>query len=406
MLNISSYIEAYIADFHKVRELEGYKWKFFKTFKENWNIDANDFHSMLNNALADDVNLLVANNRGFQYLPKGTILLIAQHYPEEVRSMFRQLMVNENVDTRIKRFKTRAKELTEICYKKGYLKNNTSHQDAHAISVYLSALFTDLYYIYKFSVYERFLELTYSNYNIKRSEKGVLHFFHICELVKDVLINNDEIMTLHNQWLVENDFVGIDPANHLLTQDFIYCVAQHLNGKTEPIEIKYASPLIDVVLADSLSVKGKEKPSFKGVRDNTYYESAEKKVLGNLGEEYVLQYERQQLIDCGKPILAKKVRHVAVEEGDGTGFDILSYEPNGIKKYIEVKTTTGKLTSQFFITHTELARSIQEKDKYYLYRVYDFDRITKNGKIKIIRGDLSNICKVPTNYSVKLESKD
>lgn len=407
MLNISPYIEAYITNFEYVRKEEGYKWKFLKTFKQNWNLEASDFHKMLNSALSDDVNLLVANNRGFQYLPKGTILLIAQHYPEEIRSMFRQLMVNENVDTRIKRFKTRAKELTELCYNNGYLKNNTSHQDTHAISVYLSALFPDLYYIYKFSIYEKFVKLTNYKSKITNGEIGLLYYFRLCEYIRDILINNDKIMTLHNKWLSDNsyseDFSGTDPTYHLLAQDFIYSVVVHLTPNEQTSEEEPLTITTEIIASDSLKLKPQSTPSFKGIRDNNFFESADKKVLGNLGEEFVMLYERQQLIDKGKPKLAKKIRHISVEEGDGTGFDILSFEPNGKKKFIEVKTTTGDFKQQFFISQTELARSIQEKEQYYLYRVYNFDRETNSGKIKVIQGDLSNICQVPTNYSVKLK---
>jgi len=51
--------------------------------------------------------------------------------------------------------------------------------------------------------------------------------------------------------------------------------------------------------------------------------------LGLLGEEFVLQYEKWQLTVSGKQNLADQVRWISKEEGDGTGFDILSRNLNG-----------------------------------------------------------------------------
>lgn len=403
MYSISSYIEEYITNFDKLRKLEGYKWKFLKTFRENFDIEASDFHEMLNKALADDENLLVANNGSYQYLPKGTLLIFADHFPEEVRMMFRQLMMNDDIVERIDRFTQSSKELIKKCNDNGFLEHDTHHQDRHAISVYLSALFPDLFYIYKYTIYKKFIDKTHYDCELKMGDKGILYFYRLCNEIREILLENNELLQRHNKWLIENDYMGIDPAYHLLTQDFIYSVAAHLRSEVQQEVAEPILPSVSIVNASSLEIKSYRKHNFKGLKDNSYFENVDRKTLGNLGESFVLNFERRNLLAAGKPSLAKKVRHVAVEEGDGTGYDILSFEPNGKPKYIEVKTTTGACNNQFFVTQTELLRSMKEKDKYYLYRVYDFDRDTKTGKIKVIKGELSNICQFPTNYSVKLK---
>jgi len=38
----------------------------------------------------------------------------------------------------------------------------------------------------------------------------------------------------------------------------------------------------------------------------------------------------------GQPILADKVDHVSQSNGDGLGFDVLSYEADGKERFIEV----------------------------------------------------------------------
>jgi hypothetical protein len=68
---------------------------------------------------------------------------------------------------------------------------------------------------------------------------------------------------------------------------------------------------------------------------------ARNRALGKAGEECVLHHERQQLCAAGRDDLADKVRWTAVKDGDGFGFDILSFEADGREKLIEVKTTNG-----------------------------------------------------------------
>jgi hypothetical protein len=43
----------------------------------------------------------------------------------------------------------------------------------------------------------------------------------------------------------------------------------------------------------------------------------------------VLEIERKQLLSAGRTDLAAKVRWVAAEDGDGAGFDVLSFDPAG-----------------------------------------------------------------------------
>ena len=92
-----------------------------------------------------------------------------------------------------------------------------------------------------------------------------------------------------------------------------------------------------------------------------------RKLLGDLGENLVLEYERKRLHDVGLIDLANKVKHVSAEEGDGAGYDILSFEENGEKKFIEVKTTRGSVRSDFYISANEVEFSKNHADNFYLY---------------------------------------
>ena len=101
---------------------------------------------------------------------------------------------------------------------------------------------------------------------------------------------------------------------------------------------------------------------------------ARNRSLGTAGELLVVQLERWRLASAGLDQLAAKVIHVAQEIGDGPGFDVLSFRPNGAERYIEVKTTSFGRDTPFFVTQRELEVSVRSHDRYSLFRVFDFRR--------------------------------
>ena len=96
--------------------------------------------------------------------------------------------------------------------------------------------------------------------------------------------------------------------------------------------------------------------------------------LGKAGEEMVFHFERNRLIDEERPDLARKVRWVTEEDGDGAGYDILSFDRTGGERLVEVKTTRGNQTTPFFLTRNEHALSEERTDAFKLMRLYAFAR--------------------------------
>jgi len=104
---------------------------------------------------------------------------------------------------------------------------------------------------------------------------------------------------------------------------------------------------------------------------------ARNRALGQAGEELVLAHERQQLAAAGRDDLARKVRWTAQEDGDGYGYDIASFLPDGRERLLEVKTTNGWERTPFHISRNELAVADERRDHWHLVRVYDFARTPK-----------------------------
>lgn len=101
---------------------------------------------------------------------------------------------------------------------------------------------------------------------------------------------------------------------------------------------------------------------------------ARNRALGLAGEERALRHEWAALRAAGRDDLARKVRWTSQEDGDGLGFDIGSYEPDGSERLIEVKTTNGWERTPFHISRNELSVASERRDAWCLMRLYDFAR--------------------------------
>jgi len=118
--------------------------------------------------------------------------------------------------------------------------------------------------------------------------------------------------------------------------------------------------------------------------------------LGLAGEEFVLAYEAFRLHQAGFAKLANRIEHVAKTKGDGLGYDILSYDPDGQERLIEVKTTSSGKLAPFFVTANELTVSRETAQQYHLYRVFEF---RQHPRLFDLPGSVDSYCRLyPSNY--------
>jgi hypothetical protein len=144
----------------------------------------------------------------------------------------------------------------------------------------------------------------------------------------------------------------------------------------------------DKSILDCLTDPPKPKPPKKikpiiwesktGTKKDYLGQGSKNEKLGKLGEEFVVDYEKVRLKVAGKPELAERVEHVSQTEGDGLGYDVLSFNDDGSERWIEVKTTNYGKSSSFPIEWTEVQCSIDNPGNFYLYRVYNFRNQTPN----------------------------
>ncbi|WP_421808704.1 DUF3883 domain-containing protein [Flagellimonas sp.] len=389
---LKSYISEYKTNFKKIHNQEIYKWKAIKQFQDHFNLESKDLHQNLNISLSKAGNLLASGT----YYPKKMLLSNTHKSPEIIRKMFRALYDEEaNILERIENFRVDFKKLNSTNFD-----DLNDYQDHRAILVYLSLRYPERYFLYKFRMFKDFakkINFTYKPISGRLDNIG--QFLNLCELIRYEIQNDQELLSLHDNRLDHNCY--IDKNHNVLTQDFIYATVRHLN-KTYIKNLKDLKIIkSDEIISSNLITK-EEHVNFAAKITNYIQNSIDNKRIGDLGEIWVIKKEKEYLIENKKPKLAKKIEHVSKEQGDGLGYDILSFDLNGNKKYIEVKTTKGPLDSTFYVTKNELERSKIEEENYYLYRVYNYNEDNETGSLLRIKGNLSNICNIPVSFKVNL----
>lgn len=395
---IEKYMLVYITDFERINDMERYKWRAIKHFQKHWDIEAEDFSAMLIEALSQTDNLLASAN----YAPRVMMGRMVNAAPEEVRQAFAELYdLRSPLTERVGQFIKTSKLINDT----HEIEGDNSYQDARAAIVYLSFRYPEKYYLYKYNMFvdaSRKLELAYS---AKTGAVGVVPFLSACEFIKSRLIKNDELLALHYERL-GNDCYH-DPNLTVLTQDFIYAVAQHLPNFVDseqdttrlPTTLPEVKDMSELAMEDTSDIPSSS--GGKGVKLDYDEKTARQRAIGKEGERLIVEREKRFLIENGRADLAGKVEWTSAMQGDGAGYDIESRTLKGKVKYIEVKTTTGYRGTPFYFSRNELLVSEEHKKQYYLYRVYELDEETGEHELDIYHGSLKVLNAEPWSFRVK-----
>jgi uncharacterized protein DUF3883 len=99
---------------------------------------------------------------------------------------------------------------------------------------------------------------------------------------------------------------------------------------------------------------------------------ARNRELGKAGERFVVEFERDRLRRAGRDDLAGDVRWVSDLDGDGYGYDVKSFEPDGHERLLEIKTTCGNERTPFWLTRRECEVAAEQGETYRIRRVFHF----------------------------------
>ena len=122
--------------------------------------------------------------------------------------------------------------------------------------------------------------------------------------------------------------------------------------------------------------------------------------LGEAGESMVVEWERDRLRKAGQADVAEKVEWTSKTQGDGTGYDILSFDAEtGDQVFIEVKTTKCGKEQPFIVSANEVEFSRKNAASFRLYRVFGFG---KAPQFYVLEGSLLEACQLQAkDYSAK-----
>lgn len=409
MDNIEQLVKAYVKYWEEYIEQEEYKWEALAHFQLNWK-NKIPIYDRISNSLIMAKNLLNSQN----YTPRSMLKKVCLKKPKEVSGLMAALFDEKiGLESRVRDFITGFEDLVYIIAHEqdndwdwlDKLENNklNSYQDPHAISVYLFMRYPENHYIYKSRLFDTFAEM--SGYSIQEKDRirKYIEYERFCDSIKKVLMTEtDFINNTYEKWL--NGHKYIDPNYNLLTQDLIYTVCKYLNGESYSKSGKIAPKVVNVkvVTSASISKSTSNRTVTARVTKNTNYIGIyeNNKRIGLNGELWVLNYEKERLKQLG---ICHNVEHSSIVRGDGLGYDILSVEDDGeTERYIEVKTTTGSENQPFFFSDNELQLSQQNKEHYYLYRVYDYDEDSKSASVTIKSGSLDDLNARPISFSASL----
>lgn len=139
---------------------------------------------------------------------------------------------------------------------------------------------------------------------------------------------------------------------------------------TKKPHINYESFISEAPIPENIFAE--KEIMYRPIKINYLEREQNNRLIGELGEEVVIQFEKWRLISEGKASLADKIEWVSKDQGDGLGYDVLSKNVNGSDRYIEVKTTKLSKETPIFFSKNEFEFSKKNSNNYHLYRLYNF----------------------------------
>lgn len=245
-MTIQDTLEYYKQNIEKCWNAEKYKWEAVKHYKDNWNIEAEDFPGMLEESLKQSANLL----SGGMYYAYKMVCAFARLNPEKMRELFK-LLYDENLPLveRLQPFRNGCEELLKEYQNSApeHAKAMNHYQDLRALCVYLSFEYPEKYFLFKYKMYVGYRKLveykeisTESDYEVRKYS----NFAKLCQVVVDAIEKDEYLKELQHKKVSDEPECYDDPDYHLLAQTIIYI---NSNREEETTQVKVAVADNDVI---------------------------------------------------------------------------------------------------------------------------------------------------------------
>ena len=192
-------VEEYKADFKENIPLELYKWEAVKNFKDNWDLDVEDFPAMLSRSLSKTENLLASMNN----YPRRMIKQFAQRFPQDVKSLFVALYDETvNLKERIDAF---IAGIEQIHMKWDGKEAKNHYHTFNVVSTYLWLRYPDKYYIYKPSVVKNLFDRLGIDIKLTPLKaNAVIKTFEVYDSISDYLLKDLELKAMFEEVMTSN----------------------------------------------------------------------------------------------------------------------------------------------------------------------------------------------------------
>ena len=241
---LQTLIREYKEDFKENISVELYKWEAVKHFQDNWDIDAEDFPTMLSQSLSKTANLLASMSS----FPRGMIVQFAERFPEEVKALFASLFdETKDLKDRIDTFIVGIEQI----HKKWDGKEAKNHyQNLNAISTYLWLRYPDKYYIFKPSVAKNMFEKMGAGAIKTNKVDALIKTYELYDSILDILLKDEELKEMFSATLTDNCYPDTKMKTALVDFAYFfskdYIVRRHLLKKfleTFPYETLSTMPI-------------------------------------------------------------------------------------------------------------------------------------------------------------------
>lgn len=220
---LSKLLAKYREELPSFWDQEEYKWEAVKHFQEHWNIDAEDFSVMLVEATSKHVNLLDSK----MYYPIGVLKDYAGFDLERTREMFRVLFdEGKDLSERISFFSNEAEAIRKL----GGDRWKNHYQDLHAISVYLTFMYPEKYFIYKYTELKKTIDRLGDDFSFpgKTPPEFYIKVVDYCEGIRNRIAVDKETCDVLDKLISSSPNCYEDKHRNIATVDFIYYVGKRL----------------------------------------------------------------------------------------------------------------------------------------------------------------------------------
>ena len=374
--NIKTIIRIYKQFFEVNNPEERYKWHNIRHFQDQWDLNANDFAAMFTRSLPATklVNLL---DNGSYYHPLASLKKMAGLEPERVRSLFRMLF-DETIDfdrdrVRFRRlvhqFQTSADQLYRALGLETAAGRLSDINDQAAL-FFLTMRFPERFCFYRPEDFKRLYQhacVKYLGRTQTPTDKLCMHQV-LWQMIRYEIKQDEDLQDMARQALSEQDYE--DPTFSLLAQDVICALTRDNVKKMLGDPLRYFDP-------HSRLLPDQENQLHLHLKIRTDPDVSEEERLGKyLPVKLISDYEQRAVDMAG---MEREVLPYSIFHGTTPGYDVLSYDHDGEKKFIIIKVTEGEPDPEVTVSEHERNLILKHNGRNWIYYIQHFKPESREG---------------------------